>query len=308
MTHPPVVRRVAPGRYGAILLLSLAALTGCGLVGGGAKGAGTAPEPVTSSVTATPEASTPAETETKAETETDTKAETAETVPAQDETGRPPAAVEPGGVLTDGSTVSAELTRVGQKDTFTLDLGDAREFYVTDMQGDGIQLQVFSEADGQPLGPAGISLSFGTSILKLTKAGGHRLEVWGDTNVIGPYSFRIATVKVRTFPVAIGLKIGEGGPAGAGRLDVPGRIDRFEFDADGATAIKVLGGTGACTAIELDLYDAAQKSVATARQPIPLCGYELAIPLSAGDGRYALVVRSGQAKTGAYSFQLARAG
>jgi hypothetical protein len=304
MTHPPAVRRVAPGRYGAVLVLALVALAGCGLPGGETKASDTPAAPVTSAAPAPAESAPDQAQSAPAETE-------AETAPAQAETGQggpSPAAVEPGGVLTDGSTVSAQLTRVGQKDTFTLDLGDAREFYVTDMQGDGIQLQVFSKADGQPLGPSSISLSFGTSIFKLTKAGGHRLEVWGDTNVIGPYSFRIATVKVRTFPVAIGLKIGEGGPAGAGRLDVPGRIDRFEFDADGATAIKVLGGTGACTAIELDLYDAAQKSVATARQPIPLCGYELAIPLSGGDGRYALVVRSGQAKTGAYSFQLARAG
>ncbi|GAA4507592.1 hypothetical protein GCM10023096_07510 [Nonomuraea ferruginea] len=204
--------------------------------------------------------------------------------------------------------MSAELTRAGQKDKFTLDLGDAKEFYVADMQGADIQLQVFSEVDGEPLGPSSVAMSFGTSLFKLTKVGGHRLEVWGNTNVIGAYSFRIATVKVRTFPVAVGLQIGEGSPDGAGRLDVPGRIDRFEFDSDGATAVKVLGGAGACTAIQLELYDAAEKSVADARQPIPLCGYEFDIPLSGGDGRYALVVRSGEAKTGAYSFQIARAG
>ncbi|MGP3959175.1 hypothetical protein ACTWPT_24525 [Nonomuraea sp. 3N208] len=303
MTNLPVVRRVAPGRYGAVLVLTLVALAGCGLAGGETRGADTAPASVTSSATAAPRESAPAQAESA-------PAE-ADTAPAQAETGQngqSPAAVEPGGVLTDGSTVSAELTRAGQKDTFTLNLGDAKEFYVTDMQGDDIQLQVFSEVDGEPLGPSSIALSFGTSIFKLTKAGGHRLEVWGNTNVIGTYSFRIATVKVRTFPVAIGLKVGEGSPAGAGRLDVPGRIDRFEFDADGATAIKILGGAGACTAIQLELVDAAEKSVANARQPIPLCGYEFDIPLSGGDGRYALVVRSGEAKTGAYSFQIARAG
>ncbi|MGI5286097.1 hypothetical protein ACQEVF_22550 [Nonomuraea polychroma] len=303
MTNLPVVRRVAPGRYGAVLVLTLVALAGCGLAGGGTRGADTAPAPVTSSAADAAGQSAPAQAESA-------PAE-ADSAPAQAETGQngqSPAAVEPGGVLTDGSTVSAELTRAGQKDKFTLNLGDAKEFYVTDMQGDDIQLQVFSEVDGEPLGPSSVALSFGTSIFKLTKAGGHRLEVWGNTNVIGAYSFRIATVKVRTFPVAIGLKIGEGSPAGAGRLDVPGRIDRFEFDADGASAVKVLGGTGACAAIQLELYDAAEKSVAAARQPFPLCGYEFDIPLSGGDGRYALVVRSGEAKTGAYSFQIARAG
>ncbi|MFC7584676.1 hypothetical protein ACFQYP_13740 [Nonomuraea antimicrobica] len=282
------------------------ALAGCGLAGE-TRDAGTGP--VTSSSAAAPRESTP-EAQPQAQTEAQTGPAEATTAPTPAETAQDggAAAVEPGGVLTDGSTVSAELTRSGQKDTFTLDLGDAREFYVTDMQGDDIQLQVFSEVDGEPLGPSSVALSFGTSLFKLTKAGGHRLEVWGNTNVVGAYAFRIATVKVRTFPVAIGLKIGEGNPAGAGRLDVPGRVDRFEFDSDGATAIKVLGGAGACTAIELELYDAAEKSVADARQPFPLCGYEFDLPLSNGDGRYALVVRSGTAKTGAYSFQIARAG
>ncbi|MFG1710789.1 hypothetical protein ACFLIM_47270 [Nonomuraea sp. M3C6] len=303
MANFPVVRRVAPRRYGVVLVLTLLVLAGCGLAGGETRGDDTAPATVTGSATAAPRESRPAQGESSPAQ--------AESLPAQAETGQDgqsPVAVEPGGVLTDGSTVSAELTRAGQRDKFTLDLGDAKEFYVADMQGDDIQLQVFSDVDGEPLGPSSVALSWGTSIFKLSKAGGHRLEVWGSTNVTGAYSFRIATVKVRTFPVAIGLKIGEGSPAGAGRLDVPGRIDRFEFDADGATAVKVLGGAGACLAIQLELFDAAEKSVATARQPVPLCGYEFDIPLSAGDGRYALVVRSGEAKTGAYSFQIARAG
>ncbi|MDX3105356.1 hypothetical protein [Nonomuraea angiospora] len=298
MTNFPVARR-----YGAVLALTLLALAGCGLAGGGTRGDGTPPAPATSSAPAAPGESAPAQAKS-APAAADTPSAQAST----GQNGRSPVAVEPGGVLTDGSTVSAELTRAGQKDRFTLDLGDAKEFYVTDMQGDGIQLQVFSDADGEPLVPSSVALSFGTSTFKLSKAGGHRLEVWGNTNVIGAYSFRVATVKVRTFPVAIGLKIGEGSPAGAGRLDVPGRIDRFEFDSDGATAVKVLGGAGDCLGIQLELYDAADKSIATARQPVPLCGYESDLPLSGGDRRYALVVRSGEAKTGTYSFQIARAG
>lgn len=304
MTNFSALRLLAPVRHGAVAF-ALVTVAGCGLAGGGASGGDVAPPAqVTSSVT--PEASAgPVSTPVQSQS----TAVQSESTPSQTETGenvQAAAAVEPGGVLVDGSTASSELTRAGQKDKFTLDLGDAREFYVTDMQGDGIQLQVFSDIDGQPLGPSSVSLTFGTSIFKLTKAGSHRLEVWGDTNVVGPYSFRIATVKVRTFPAAIGLKIGEGAPAGAGRLDPPGRIDRFEFDSDGATAIKVIGGT--CTDIEVELFDAAQKSVANARQPYPLCGNEFDLALSGGNGRYALVVRSPAAKTGTYSFQIARAG
>ncbi|GAA5084617.1 hypothetical protein HNP84_005420 [Thermocatellispora tengchongensis] len=301
MTHSPAAGLAVSIRRCALLVLTLAVTAGCGLTGGGA-----APDPpstaqATSDATPAAERSTPAVTES-APAETATGPET--TGGSDGTTGT---AVSPGGVLTDGSTVSAELTRAGQKHEFTLRLGDAREFYVADMQGSGIRLQVFSEVDGQPLGPSPAALDYGTTIFKLTKAGGHRLEIWGDTNVIGPYSFRIATVKVRTFPATIGLKIGAGSPDGAGQLDVPGRIDRFEFDADGAPAIKVLGGAGACPVLEMELYDAAERNVATARQPFPLCGYEFDIPLS-GDGRYALVVRSGTAKTGAYSFQIVRAG
>ncbi|MFG2078007.1 hypothetical protein [Nonomuraea maritima] len=302
MTGFPALRLVTPVRRGAVLGVLLMAVVGCGMVGGDTGAGDTAPADVTSSVTAPPKPRTESDAQSNASPPAADQG--GDDAPAAEENSSP---VEPGGVLADGSTVAAELTRAGQKDTFTLDLGDAREFYVTDMHGDGIQLQVFSEADGRPLGPSSIALSFGTSVVKLTKAGGHRLEVWGETGVIGAYSLRIATVKVRTFPAAIGLQIGEGSPDGAGRLDVPGRIDRFEFAADGATAIKVLGGAGACEAIEMELVDAAERSVATARQPFPLCGYEFDLPLSNGDGRYALIVRSPTAKTGAYSFQITRA-
>ncbi|WP_062430912.1 hypothetical protein [Herbidospora daliensis] len=203
-------------------------------------------------------------------------------------------------VVADGAEISAELTRAGQRDSYPLDLGEAREFYVTDMSGDGIEFQIVSEVDGEPISPSGFALSWGSTVVKLTKTGTHRLEVYGQTNVVGPYSFRIATVKVRDIPTTIGLNIN-------GQLDVPGRIDRYEFDSDGAKAIKLIGGNGACQAIEVELVDAADKSIATARQPIPLCGYEAPIPLANGDGAYALVVRSGAAKTGGYTFQLARA-
>ncbi|MEU8269194.1 hypothetical protein AB0B89_18770 [Sphaerisporangium sp. NPDC049002] len=303
MTNFSASRLLAPLRHGAVVF-ALVTVAGCGLAGGGTKGdEAAAPAQVTTSVTDEGTAgavSTPVQSQSTAVQ--------SESTPAQTETGEnvQAAAVEPGGVLVDGSTVSSELTRAGQKDKFTLDLGDAREFYVTDMQGDGIQLQVFSDVDGRPLGPSSVSLTFGTSIFKLTKTGSHRLEVWGETNVVGSYSFRIATVKVRTFPAAIGLKIGEGTPAGAGRLDPPGRIDRFEFAGDGATAIKVIGG--ACGDIVVELFDAAEKSVANPRQPYPLCGNEFDLSLSDGNARYALVVRSPAAKAGTYSFQIARAG
>ncbi|MER5625900.1 hypothetical protein ABT061_33175 [Streptosporangium sp. NPDC002544] len=307
MKASPTGRLSMPLRLAAGVTLVLLTVTGCGAGVDTLQSDQPVPERVTS--TATAETTQPTETPQPTENSEPTESsEPAETTNEPDDPAQAQAAVQPGGTLADGSTVAAELTRAGQRDKFTLDLGGTREFYVTDMSGDDIQLQVFSEVDGKPVGPSDIALSWGTSVIKLTKAGKYRLEVFGSTNVIGPYSLRIATVKIRTFPATIGLQIGEGNPDGAGRLDVPGRIDRFEFDADGASAIKVLGGAGACTAIELELTDAAEKNIASPRQPVPLCGYEFDIPLSNGDGRYALVVRSGTAKTGAYSFQIARAG
>ncbi|GAA4575688.1 hypothetical protein GCM10023193_74890 [Planotetraspora kaengkrachanensis] len=300
--------RLAPARYCALLVLSLTVVTGCGLASGQVKSVDVPPVQITSSVSAEPVESLPAPAES-APASAENQAESAPS-PAPAENGgaqTSSSAVEPGGTLVDGSTVSAELTRAGQRDKFTLDLGDAREFHVADMEGDGIQFQVFSNVDDQPVGFSSTSLTAGTSLsVKLTKAGGYRLEVWGDPNVIGPYSFRIATVKVRTFPAAIGLKIGEGSPAGAGQLDVPGRIDRFEFDADGAKAIQVIGD--ACTGIDIELYSAAEKSIADPRQPSPLCGNQINLTLTGGSERYALVVRSPEAKTGTYSFQIVRAG
>ncbi|GLX96371.1 hypothetical protein [Herbidospora sp. NBRC 101105] len=253
------------------LALALLALTGCAAVSG--------EQPATTVVsTATPDAAEPTQAAEPAEESAESSSD----------------------VVADGAEISAELTRAGQRDVYPLDLGDAREFYVTDMSGDGIEFQVVSEVDGQPISPSGFALAWGSTVVKLTKTGAHRLEVYGQTNVVGPYSFRVATVKVRDIPTTIGLNVN-------GQLDVPGRIDRYEFDSDGATAIKLIGGNGACQAIELELVDAAEKSVATARQPIPLCGYEAPIPLANGDGAYALVVRSGAAKTGGYTFQIARA-
>ncbi|WP_030456266.1 hypothetical protein [Herbidospora cretacea] len=259
------------------LALALLALTGCAAVSGSGE------QPATTVVsTATPDAAEPTQAAEPAEEPAEESA-----APASD-------------VVADGAEISAELTRAGQRDVYRLDLGDAREFYVTDMSGDGIEFQIVSEVDGQPIGPSGFALAWGSTVVKLTKTGAHRLEVYGQTNVVGPYSFRVATVKVRDIPTTIGLNVN-------GQLDVPGRIDRYEFDSDGATAIKLIGGNGACQAIELELVDAAEKSIATARQPIPLCGYEAPIPLADGDGSYALVVRSGAAKTGGYTFQIARA-
>ncbi|WP_433220155.1 hypothetical protein [Microtetraspora malaysiensis] len=301
MNVPPSGRLSVPLRLAAGATLVLLAVTGCGAGAATPRNDQSVPERVNSVATA--ETTPTAETAQPAESSEPATATTETADPAQAQT-----AVQPGGALADGSTVAAELSRTGQRDKFPLDLGDAREFYVTDMAGDDIQFQVYSEVDGQPVSPASVALSAGTAAVKLTKAGKHRLEIFGNTNVVGPYSFRIATVKIRTFPATIGLNIGEGSPAGAGRLDVPGRIDRFEFDADGASAIKILGGAGACTAIELELTDAAEKNIASPRQPFPLCGYEFDIPLSNGDGRYAIVVRSGTAKTGPYSFQITRAG
>lgn len=284
-------------RY-AVAILALSTLTACA----GLLSQGDEADPVQVTSEASAEAQPEEQPSQEQEPATEQPAEEA-TEPTQQGV-----TVEPGGTLVDGATVAGELTRVGQRDRFTLDLGDAREFYVTDMSGDDIEFQVYSEVDGEPVSPANMAMVWGNMVVKLTKAGAHRLEVFGRPNVVGPYRFTIATVKVRTFPVAIGMKIGEGSPDGAGRLDVRGRIDRFEFDSDGATAIKVVGGNGACSAIELELVDAAQTSVSTPRQPFPLCGYEFDIPLSSGDGRYALIVRSGAAKTGPYSFQIVRAG
>ncbi|WP_214106324.1 hypothetical protein [Acrocarpospora catenulata] len=301
MTISPSVSRLAKPAV-AIVFFSLT-LAGCGAINP-ASNAGDAATPEVVS-TATQEAAAPVETSDTTTAEETTEETTEQSTDTGAATGN---TVQPGGTLTDGSVVSAELTRAGQKDVFKLDLGDAREFYIADMHGDNIQFQAFSDVDDQPVGLPNLSLSFGTWVMKFTKSGTHRLEIWGDTNVVGQYGFRIATVKPRTFPVAIGMKIGEGSPAGAGRLDVSGRVERFEFDSDGASAIKVIGGTGACTAIELELVDAAYTEIANARMPIPLCGYESDLPLSNGDGKYALIVRSNTAKTGPYSFQIVRGG
>ncbi|MFD1531499.1 hypothetical protein [Pseudonocardia aurantiaca] len=218
--------------------------------------------------------------------------------------------VAAGGTLADGDIASGELRRAGQKDEFTLDLGDAREFYTADMTGDSIQIDVVN-ASGETITVGGkILLQYETYPWALTRAGQHKIVIEGqEQDVIGPYSFRLATVKVRTYEVQIGQQIGGGTPPGAGAIDVPGVIERYEFDAAGADQVKLVGGPQSCGDVSFEIRDVSDTDNTSARSPVPFCAPE-SQPISlddAGTGRYVLIVRHDHVRTAQYSFRIVRA-
>ncbi|GAA1019029.1 hypothetical protein Aple_056120 [Acrocarpospora pleiomorpha] len=133
MTNSPTVSGLVKTAL-ALTAVSLA-LMGCGPAATSPSADEAAPEVVSVATQEPEEAATEPATEP-----TETTAET-----TGDTTG---ATVQPGGTLIDGSVVSGELTRAGQKDVYVIDLGEAREFYVADMNGStDLQFQAFSDVE-----------------------------------------------------------------------------------------------------------------------------------------------------------------
>ncbi|MFG2042956.1 hypothetical protein [Dactylosporangium sp. NPDC048998] len=131
-------------------------------------------------------------------------------------------------------------------------------------------------------------------LVRLPKPGTYRLELTGT----GDYAFHFVTVKPRTVPARLGEQV-------TGRLEVPGRVDRREFDAAGASTVRVSGGTGLCTAITMQVYDARTGERLGLDVPAPLCD-GLSQPLPDPAGRYTVEVSSRGGVVGDYAFTLGR--
>lgn len=201
--------------------------------------------------------------------------------------------VKPGGTVTDGASIAGELLRDGQRDEFTLDLGSAREFYLTDMNGPDMTADVIASVDGSTAATA--ELAWGQYVVTLTKSGTHKLVVRGKPNTVGPYSLQLHVVKVRTIPAQIGQTL-------TGTLDVRGRIDRYDFDTAGAQAVQVNGVGSGCDGIQFEIRPASDRREAHASIPLA-CGFR--IPLQT-QGKMTLIVRQPLAQIAPYSVQLVR--
>ncbi|WP_327002531.1 VWD domain-containing protein [Dactylosporangium sp. NBC_01737] len=199
-----------------------------------------------------------------------------------------------GAAIHDGDRTAGTLA-AGESRTYGLDLAGAPGLWVNGTTGDcGVTIQVVTPAAR----PFEVSGCYGLPVLvRPPGPAGTSVTVKGS----GAYTFTIVTLKPRSRTVALGEQI-------SGRLEVPGRVDRFEFDAAGAKGIRTTGGAGgekACDDIRLRVFDARTGERLGLDVPAPLCeGLTMELPDPAG--RYAVEVIAFGGAVRDYSFRLAR--
>jgi hypothetical protein len=210
----------------------------------------------------------------------------------------PPAASGASG--TTGTTIhdgdhTAGTLGAGESRTYGLDLAGAPGLWVNGTTGDcRVTIQVVTPAAR----PFEVSGCYGLPVLvRLPSPAGASVTVKGS----GAYTFTTVTLKPRSRTVALGEQI-------SARLEVPGRVDRFEFDAAGAKSIRTTGGTGgekACDDVRLRVFDARTGERLGLDVPAPLCE-GLAMDLPDPAGRYAVEVIAFGGAVRDYSFRLTR--
>ncbi|HWB36529.1 MAG TPA: VWD domain-containing protein [Rugosimonospora sp.] len=218
---------------------------------------------------------------------------------AQSSADAPPAA-QPSGPgstgagLADGGTAKGTLAG-GESKTFPLDLAGAPGLWVADTTGScGVTIKVSVGTDR----PFEISGCYGLPVLvREDKPGPFTLTVTGT----GQYALRIVTLKPRTVAARLGTDV-------SGNLDTPGRVDRVQFDAGGATGVKVTGGAGDCDHVQLRVFDATTGERLGLDVPGRLCdGLTQDLPDPAGR-YYVEVLAYGGGVSGGYTFHLDRSG
>lgn len=185
------------------------------------------------------------------------------------------------GDLTDGQSRSGEIASADEQDTYDIDLGNATEFSLVEVEGE-IDVKVASQEDtdaksnGLP-GPH----QFGVSA-----PGRHKLVVTGHEGRLGEYSFRLVTLKRRVVGTSPG-------PV-TGKLDVPGRVNIHVVEA---ASVEITDGTP-CEDIQLGFSSEAVDEAKT-YTPHHVCWN----PKHQGeDGKTLIVIWSENGKTGDYSF------
>ena len=135
------------------------------------------------------------------------------------------------------------------------------------------------------------------TLVRESQPGPYTITVTGT----GAYAFRVVTLKPRTLS-------GRFGDLVSSALDVPGRVDHVEFDAAGATGVRVGDGTGDCDTVRLRVFDARTGERIGLDVPGRLCdGLEQDLPDPTG--RYFIEVSAyGGGTVGTYTFQLDRTG
>ncbi|MFI9815591.1 VWD domain-containing protein [Saccharothrix variisporea] len=144
---------------------------------------------------------------------------------AESESSRTTPPAPGGGPLRDGDTASG----TGGKGVFDLELGDAAEFRLVGVTG-----QIFFQLidpDGTAHRSTGSTLP-GSNGFRVPRPGHHRLEVDGADGFTGDFSFRLVTLKFRKLTAKLDDRV-------TGTLDVPGRVDLYTFDPQGAEDVQL---------------------------------------------------------------------
>jgi hypothetical protein len=213
-------------------------------------------------------------------------------------TPEPPAGENssPGGVLRDADHADAVIGKAGETHTYRLDLGDATVFRLHDITGD-----VGRSGNGSLridlAGPSG-ETSPGFTVTsnhqyRVLKGGDYTLTVSRVDNDTGEYGFRLVTAKERRENAGFGDRI-------TGRLTEPGSVDLYVLTATESTEVHLADGTGC----DFEVAIVEESPAPHVYSPSRPC-WEITLAKTEPGKRYLLIVWSGVAATGDYSFRIA---
>ncbi|MGO1053280.1 VWD domain-containing protein [Crossiella sp. CA198] len=197
------------------------------------------------------------------------------------------------GLLRDGSTVSGRVSKPGMVHTYRLELGDATVFRLHEVRGELLdrgKLEIKLDGQYDPDSP-GFTI---TSVYqyRIVKGGKYTLTVTGDDGATGAFAFRLNTAKERRIPVRLGETV-------RGRLDLPGRVDLYAFQATEDVQLVPADGTGC----EITMALVEDGPAPSAHTPHGVC-YGVGMGRLEPGRRYLLAVWSAEGRTGPYSFKL----
>ncbi|MDT7783372.1 MAG: hypothetical protein QOF58_1791 [Pseudonocardiales bacterium] len=187
------------------------------------------------------------------------------------------------GEIKDGDSRSGDIASTDEQDTYDIDLGDAKEFELVDVEGEVDFKIATAEESGANQKGNGLP---GPNQFGVTAPGKHKLVVTGHEGTPGKYSFRMVTLKKRAFQSEAGeIK---------GKLDVPGRVDVHTFDA---ASVEIEDGKP-CEDIQLG-FSTVSEDEAKTYTPHYVCWN----PKHEGEsGKTQIIIWSEAGKTGDYSF------
>jgi hypothetical protein len=139
---------------------------------------------------------------------------------------------------------AGSLEFAGAVDRYRFDAVAGQPAVLDVLAGDAAELAWVLTA---PSGATLVDAAFVDRELTFAETGTHTLSVAGAQLLsTGTYSFQLfEPPQTQDFTIAFGDRVSDGVPeAGAGRLEVPGSIDRYHFDATAGTVAGFVGLTG----------------------------------------------------------------